>query len=118
MFQDVQGPDTPLLLTDSSPEIEALHKQATDCDLNCVSVRPKVSKEGKTTWCVILRMMDCQITGFENAALSVFVAMIANIATQFDVDFTVPVSKVDENMKRAVKRNACKEGRFFWKVPQ
>ena len=52
-------------------------------------------------WRVEFRPMDIQLTDFENTALTVMVGMIANIVNQFDLDFIIPVSLVDENMKRA-----------------
>jgi len=33
-----------------------------------------------------------------NAALTVFVGMIANIINEFSLDFVIPISLVDENM--------------------
>lgn len=45
--------------------------------------------------------MDIQITDFENAALTVMTGMIANLVNAFDVDFVIPITKVDENMIRS-----------------
>lgn len=51
--------------------------------------------------------MDIQLTDFENTALTVMVGMLANIINEFDLDFIVPISMVDENMKRAHIRDAA-----------
>ena len=61
--------------------------------------------------------MDIQLTDFENTALTVMVGMIANIISTFDVDFVVPISLVDENMKRAHFRDGLTDTKFWWKVP-
>ena len=44
--------------------------------------------------------------------------MIANVVNMFDLDFILPISLVDENMKRAHNRNGLLETKFWWKVPQ
>ena len=61
--------------------------------------------------------MDIQITDFENTALTVCVGMIANIINTFDLDFILPISLVDENMKRAHHKNGLLDTKFWWKVP-
>lgn len=43
--------------------------------------------------------------------------MIVNIVNTFDTDIILPVSLVDENMKRAHLRDALTKGTFWWKVP-
>ena len=44
--------------------------------------------------------------------------MLANIINTFDLDFIIPMSLVDENVKRAGERNAATEGTFWWKIPR
>ena len=61
--------------------------------------------------------MDIQLTDFENTALTVMVGMIANIINTFDLDFVLPISLVDENMKRAHVRDGLTEIKFWWKIP-
>jgi glutamate--cysteine ligase catalytic subunit len=53
--------------------------------------------------------MDICITDYENAALTVMVGMIANLVNAFDLDFIIPISKVDDNMERAHARNGLLE---------
>ena len=69
-------------------------------------------------WRVEFRPMDIQLTDFENTALTVMVGMLANIINEFDLDFIVPISMVDENMKRAHIRDAASQMKFWWKVPE
>lgn len=59
--------------------------------------------------------MEVQLTDFENAAFSVFIVLLTRAILSFGLDFYIPISKVDENMKRAHKRNAAREGKFFFK---
>ena len=51
--------------------------------------------------------MDIQLTDFENASLIVLLGMINNIVNHFDLDFVMPLSKIDENMERAHMRDAA-----------
>ena len=50
--------------------------------------------------------MDIQITDFENTCLIVMMGLITNVINHFDVDFIIPITKSDENMKRAHYRDA------------
>ena len=61
--------------------------------------------------------MDIQLTDFENTALTVMVGMIANLINTFDIDPILPITLVDENMKRAHIRNGISQAKFWWKVP-
>ena len=67
-------------------------------------------------WRVEFRPMDIALTDFENSALTIAVGMIANIINTFDLDFVLPISLIDENMKRAHDRNGLLNTKFWWKV--
>ena len=62
--------------------------------------------------------MDIALTDFENTALTIAVGMIANVINTFDLDFIIPISLVDENMKRAHNRDGLLNTKFWWKVPE
>ena len=68
-------------------------------------------------WRVEFRPMDIQLTDFENTALTVMVGMIANVINTFDFDFILPISLVDENMKRAHLMDGLTAVKFWWKIP-
>ncbi|KAG8996383.1 hypothetical protein FRB90_012754 [Tulasnella sp. 427] len=69
----------------------------------------------KIGWRVEFRSMEVQITDFENAAFSVFIVLLSRAILSFGLNFYIPISKVDENMQRAQKRNAVKEQRFWFR---
>jgi len=48
--------------------------------------------------------------------LTVMVGMIANLSNEFDLDFIIPISLVDENMKRAHQQDALLETKFWFKT--
>ncbi|KZT42485.1 glutamate-cysteine ligase catalytic subunit [Sistotremastrum suecicum HHB10207 ss-3] len=66
-------------------------------------------------WRVEFRSMEISLTDFENAAFSIFIVLLSRAILSFGLNFYVPMSKVDANMQRAQKRNAAREGTFFFR---
>ncbi|KAI6040303.1 glutamate-cysteine ligase-domain-containing protein [Pisolithus marmoratus] len=66
-------------------------------------------------WRVEFRSMEVQMTDFENAAFAVFIVLLSRAILAFNLNFYVPISKVDENMQRAQKRNAAQSQKFFFR---
>lgn len=50
--------------------------------------------------------MEMQATDAENAAFVVFVVLVTRVILAFDLNLYIPLSKVDDNMKRAHERDA------------
>jgi glutamate--cysteine ligase catalytic subunit len=67
-------------------------------------------------WRVEFRSMEIQITDFENAAYAVFIALLgqAILANNESFNFYIPISKIEENMKLAHKRNSTLESKFHF----
>jgi glutamate--cysteine ligase catalytic subunit len=51
----------------------------------------------------------------ENAAFTVFVVLLNRVILAFDLALYVPISRVDENMQRAQKRDAARTEKFFFR---
>lgn len=66
-------------------------------------------------WRVEFRPMEVQLTDFENSAYVVFVVLLTRVILSYKLDFLIPLSKVDENMKAAQKRDAVRQGMFYFK---
>ncbi|PCH43378.1 glutamate-cysteine ligase catalytic subunit [Wolfiporia cocos MD-104 SS10] len=66
-------------------------------------------------WRVEFRSMEVQMTDFENAAFSVFVVLLSRAILSFNLNLYMPISKVDENMVRAQKRDAVRSQKFFFR---
>lgn len=66
---------------------------------NSMRFKPPPSISSEIGWRVEFRPIDIQLTDFENAALTVFVGLIANIINEFSLDFIIPISMVDRNME-------------------
>ncbi|SNX85726.1 probable gamma-glutamylcysteine synthetase [Melanopsichium pennsylvanicum] len=70
---------------------------------------------GRIGWRVEFRSMEVQITDFENAAFSVFIVLLTRAILSFGLNFYMPLSKVDENMKRAHNRDAVNGDKFWFR---
>lgn len=69
----------------------------------------------KIGWRVEFRPTECQLTDFENAALTVFVVMLTRVILSYNLNLLIPISRVDENIRRAQTRDACTQQKFFWR---
>lgn len=66
-------------------------------------------------WRVEFRPCEIQITDFENAAIVCFIVLLTRVIISYQLDFLIPISKVDENMQKAQKRDACRQEKFWFK---
>ncbi|KAH7011892.1 glutamate-cysteine ligase-domain-containing protein [Ilyonectria destructans] len=66
-------------------------------------------------WRVEFRPMEIQITDFENAAFSVFMVLVTRAILSFDLNFYIPIKKVDENMERAHAVDGVLKEKFFFR---
>jgi glutamate--cysteine ligase catalytic subunit len=66
-------------------------------------------------WRVEFRPMEIQVTDFENAAFSVFMVLITRAILSFDLNFYIPITKTDENMQTAHKRDAVLNDLFYFR---
>ena len=90
-----------------------------------VRFKPPMPQQG-LGWRVEFRPMEVQLTDTANAALSMFVVLLCRMITdnhyrsellegKRTCSWLVPISKVDENMKRAEERDAVLNQLFWWK---
>lgn len=69
-------------------------------------------------WRVEFRPMEIQVTDFENAAFTVFIVLVTRAILSFDLNFYIPIARVDENMETAHRRDAVLNEKFhFRKTP-
>lgn len=66
-------------------------------------------------WRVELRTMEIQLTDFENAAFSIFVALLVKTILYFNLNLYMPISKVDANMEKAHHINAVNKDKFYFR---
>ncbi|XP_055614038.1 glutamate--cysteine ligase-like, partial [Uranotaenia lowii] len=66
-------------------------------------------------WRVEFRPCEAQLTDFENAAIVCFVVLLTRVILSYQLDFLIPISKVDENMQTSQKRGAVLSEKFWFK---
>ncbi|KAM7348926.1 glutamate--cysteine ligase isoform 2-T12 [Cochliomyia hominivorax] len=66
-------------------------------------------------WRVEFRPCEAQISDFENASLVCFVVLLTRVILSYQLNFLTPISKVDENMQTAQKRDACRNEKFWFR---
>ncbi|CAG8781198.1 5481_t:CDS:2, partial [Acaulospora morrowiae] len=66
-------------------------------------------------WRVEFRSMEVQISDFENAAFAVFIVLLTRVILSYGLNFYIPISKVDENMGIAHKRDAVLLEKFWFR---
>lgn len=66
-------------------------------------------------WRVEFRPTEIQMTEFENAAFVVFVVLLTRVILSFQLNFLIPISKVDENLSEAQERNAVLNKKYWFK---
>ena len=88
--------------------IEANHM----CD---VRFRVPKSFESDAGWLVEFRSMEMQPTDEENIAFLMFLRLMSEIIQDDQINMYVPISKVDENMERAMKIDAATKVKFWWR---
>ncbi|PSR76507.1 hypothetical protein PHLCEN_2v8410 [Hermanssonia centrifuga] len=66
-------------------------------------------------WRVEFRSMEVQPTDFANAAFAVFTVLLSRAILHYSLNFYLPISKVDENMDRAQRRNAALTEKFYFR---
>lgn len=68
-------------------------------------------------WRVEFRPMEIQLSDFENAAYSVFVALAGKAILQYNPDWYIPILKIDANMETAHEVDAATNAKFWFKNP-
>eukprot|EP01095_Lingulamoeba_sp_RSL-Kostka_P014851 TRINITY_DN6631_c0_g1_i1.p1 TRINITY_DN6631_c0_g1~~TRINITY_DN6631_c0_g1_i1.p1 ORF type:complete len:389 (+),score=127.28 TRINITY_DN6631_c0_g1_i1:3-1169(+) len=66
-------------------------------------------------WRVEFRSMEASLTDFENAAFSIFVVLMTRVISSFGLNFYMPLSYVDENMKSAHNRDSVINEKFYFR---
>lgn len=66
-------------------------------------------------WRTEFRSMEIQLTDFENAAFTVFIALLSRVILTFDLNLYIPLSLVNENMEAAHRVNAVMTEKFHFR---
>jgi len=82
---------------------------------NSVRFKPPPSFTSEVGWRVELRTLEAQLTTEENVAYSMFSFFVAKMIVKKEYNFYIPISKVDENIKRGHKRDAVLTEKFWFR---
>ncbi|KAG4103081.1 GCS-domain-containing protein [Neocallimastix lanati (nom. inval.)] len=66
-------------------------------------------------WRIEFRSMEVQLTDFANAAFSVFLLLLTRTIRSLNLNFYIPISKIDENMQTAQVRDAARTKKFWFR---
>jgi len=80
---------------------------------NWNNVRLKPPLKENDSWKVEVRVLEMQPNTFENSAFFIFVILLAKTITFYNLNFYVPISRVDENFKKARKISSKYEEYYF-----
>jgi len=82
---------------------------------NNVRFKPPPNFESEIGWRVELRTIEAQLTAEECTAFAMFSYFIAEMIIKKELNFYIPISKVDENIQRAHKRDAILTEKFWFR---
>jgi len=82
---------------------------------NNVRFKPPPGMDSEIGWRVELRTIEAQLTAEECVAFCMFSYFIAEMVVKREYNLYLPISKVDENFKRAQVRNAILTQKFWWR---
>jgi len=71
--------------------------------------------ESAIGWRVEFRSIEVQLTDFENAAFVVFVVLLTRVILSYKLNLLIPISKVEKNMRTAVKRDAVLNEEYYFR---
>jgi len=78
-------------------------------------LKPPPLNDDVMGWRVEFRPMDIQMTDFENAALTVFLALMTRAIITYGLDLAIPISQVNENMNAAHHRDSARQEKFYFR---
>ena len=75
------------------------------------------SSDGDTCFKIEIRTLDIQISPYENTSMICMILLTyALILCSNEINFIIPISKVDENFRRAYKKDAINKEKFWWRI--
>ncbi|EFC46617.1 glutamate-cysteine ligase catalytic subunit [Naegleria gruberi] len=98
-------------------ENESVHfENLQSTNWQTVRFKPPPGPNSSIGWRVEFRVMEVQLTDFENAAFTVFIVLLTRAILSFKLNMLMPLSQVDENMKKAHLRDAVLNQKFSFRT--
>jgi glutamate--cysteine ligase catalytic subunit len=83
---------------------------------NSLRFKPPRLEDNDACFKVEVRPCDLQLTPIENLSMINLIMCISRVIQEYDCNFIIPISMVDENFRRAEKINAVTQEKFYWRV--
>ena len=83
---------------------------------NTVRFKPPRPEDKDSCFKIEIRPCELQLSAYENAAISTFIMLINKMNSHFKINFIVPISKVDENMRRSYLNDAVIKQKFYFRT--
>lgn len=77
---------------------------------------PPADAADKIGWRIEFRTCELQFTEFENAAFVIFIILLTRVLLAFPINFLIPISMMQRNMRIAQKRNAVLDEKFAFRL--
>jgi len=82
---------------------------------NSVRFKPPPSFDSKIPWRVELRTCDVQPNDEQNTAFDILAVLLVKLIREFNLNFYIPMTKLQENFESAQKRNAVLTEKFWFR---
>jgi glutamate--cysteine ligase catalytic subunit len=83
---------------------------------NSLRFKPPREQDNDTCFKIEVRPCELQLTPFENASIMTFCLIYSQLILKKDVNFIIPITKVDKNFEKAHNYNAFEKELFFFRV--
>ncbi|CAG2106922.1 unnamed protein product [Medioppia subpectinata] len=101
---------------DQNPETESDHFEAIQAtNWQSLRFKPPPLNQPAIGWRVEFRPMEIQMTDAENAAFAVVTILLSRIILKYKLNFVIPITKIDENMSTAQKRDSVNRCKFWFR---
>ena len=111
----------PLVIFDQKIDIEepddySHFENFQSTNWNSVRLKPPRLEDNDFCFKIEVRVPELQISPYENAAIGTFICLFSLLVYKYDFNTIIPMSKVDENFKRAVLNDAVTKEKFWFKT--
>lgn len=92
-------------------------EQFNTTNWNTMRLKPPV-KVGSTNigWRVEFRPTELQFTDYQNASFLTFIMLLSRAILHFKLNLIIPISKMDENIQKSQKRDACLTEKLYFRT--
>jgi len=111
----------PLVIFDEKIDIEesddySHFESFQSTNWNTLRLKPPRIEDRDNCFKIEFRVSELNLSPYENAAIGSFVVLFARMIYKYDFNTIIPISKVDENYKKAVLNDAVIKEKFWFRT--